>query len=153
LINAMKMYARDLNQILNLMKISGYYNSKWIRLWISDVFHGLNERRSDKEDPVSLALTVGLCSILLFGLAGAAENAEQNWKTYRSEKFGKERRGRRILSIFLLQGWVGDFHPSLCPIRTWGFLKDVFDITRSKVHISTRITIKTRSFYYFNRGL
>ena len=37
-----------------------------------------------------LSLIVGLCSILLSGLAGAAENAEQNWKTYRSEKFGFE---------------------------------------------------------------
>lgn len=37
-----------------------------------------------------LALIVGLCSMLMTGLAGAAENAEQNWKTYRSEKFGFE---------------------------------------------------------------
>lgn len=36
------------------------------------------------------ALTVGLCSVLLAGLAGAAENAAQDWKTYRSEKFGFE---------------------------------------------------------------
>ncbi|MBU2053511.1 MAG: hypothetical protein KKC25_00830 [Proteobacteria bacterium] len=39
---------------------------------------------------MSLALIVGLCSMLLAGLAGAAENAEQDWKTYRSEKFGFE---------------------------------------------------------------
>jgi len=40
---------------------------------------------------VNLALrVVGLCSMLLAGLAGAVENAEQDWKTYRSEKFGFE---------------------------------------------------------------
>lgn len=37
-----------------------------------------------------LSLIVGLCSMLLAGLVGAAENAEQDWKTYRSEKFGYE---------------------------------------------------------------
>lgn len=37
-----------------------------------------------------LALIVGLCAMLLTGLAGAAENAAQDWKTYRSEKFGFE---------------------------------------------------------------
>lgn len=35
-------------------------------------------------------LIVGLCSVLLAGLVGAAENAEQDWKTYRSAKFGYE---------------------------------------------------------------
>lgn len=49
-----------------------------------------NECCGDKEGPLSLAIIVGLCSILLAGLAGAAENAEQGWKTYRSEKFGFE---------------------------------------------------------------
>ena len=39
---------------------------------------------------MSLALIVGLCSMLLAGLAGSAENAEQDWRTYRSEKFGFE---------------------------------------------------------------
>lgn len=37
-----------------------------------------------------LSLIGGLCSMLLAGLVGAAENAEQDWKTYRSEKFGYE---------------------------------------------------------------
>ncbi|MHB8908520.1 MAG: hypothetical protein ACYDAA_06530 [Syntrophales bacterium] len=39
---------------------------------------------------MNLALIVGLCSMLLAGLAGAAESTEQDWKTYRSEKFGFE---------------------------------------------------------------
>ncbi len=33
---------------------------------------------------------LGLCSILLAGLAGATEQAEEGWKTYRNEKFGFE---------------------------------------------------------------
>jgi hypothetical protein len=37
-----------------------------------------------------LSFIAGLCSMLLAGSAGAAGNAEQDWKTYRSEKFGYE---------------------------------------------------------------
>lgn len=37
-----------------------------------------------------LKLIIGLCSMLLAGLASAAENVEQDWKVYRSGKFGFE---------------------------------------------------------------
>lgn len=54
------------------------------------LLHFKNERRRDKEDRVNLALIVGLGAMLLTGLAGATEGAAQDWKMYRSEKFGFE---------------------------------------------------------------
>lgn len=39
---------------------------------------------------MGFSLIVVLCSMLLAGLVGATENAEQAWKTYRSERFGFE---------------------------------------------------------------
>ncbi len=39
---------------------------------------------------MTLFWVLGLCSTLLAGLAGAAEKAEEGWKTYRNEKFGFE---------------------------------------------------------------
>jgi hypothetical protein len=50
----------------------------------------LRKPQNDKEEPMRLFWILGLCLTLLAALAGAAEKAEEGWKTYRSEEFGFE---------------------------------------------------------------
>ncbi|MFH1026435.1 MAG: hypothetical protein V1791_00385 [Pseudomonadota bacterium] len=100
-----------------------------------------------------LSLIVGLCSMLLAGLVGAAENAEQDWKTYRSEKVGYEisfPAGMEFKAYFdgasaslkdaKMGGTLAEFEawpPSECPRQPADTIARVLGIDRAKAVTQT----------------
>jgi hypothetical protein len=100
-----------------------------------------------------LSLIVGLCSMLLAGLVGAAENAERDWKTYRSEKFGYEisfPAGMEFKAYFdgasaslkgaKTGGTLAEFEawpPSECPRQPTGTIARALGIDRAKAVTQT----------------